>query len=137
MRLSHTFKLTILACFMSLAPSVWAGPVYKVAVDDIIHRVTAGYIIDGIEKAEAEGGELVLIKLETPGGLDISMREIIEKILNSEVPVAVYVAPSGARAASAGFLITIGVSLITKPPPGAAAEMDAVRSEVGPVFRRR
>jgi membrane-bound serine protease (ClpP class) len=101
---------------MSLSSSVWAGPVYKVAVDDIIHRVTARYIIDGIEKAEAEGGELVIIKLETPGGLDISMREIIEKILNSKVPVAVFVGPSGARAASAGFLITIAADVAAMAP---------------------
>ena len=58
MRLSNTIKLTLLACFMGLTGPVWAGTVYKVAVDDIIHRVTAQYIVDGIEKAEEEGGEL-------------------------------------------------------------------------------
>ena len=108
--------MTLLACFMGLAGPVSAGTVYKVAVDDIIHGVTAQYIVDGIEKAEAEGGELVLIKLQTPGGLDTSMREIIEKILNSKVPVAVYVSPSGARAASAGFLITIAADIAVMAP---------------------
>jgi len=116
MRLSNTIKLTLLACFMGLTGPVWAGQVYKVAVDDIIHRVTAQYIVDGIEKAEEESGELVLIKLQTPGGLDTSMRQIIEKILNSEVPVAVYVSPSGARAASAGFLITIAADVAVMAP---------------------
>lgn len=116
MRLSNTINLTLLACFMGLTGPVWAGTVYKVAVDDIIHRVTAQYIVDGIEKAETEGGELVLIKLQTPGGLDTSMRQIIEKILNSKVPVAVYVSPSGARAASAGFLITLAADVAVMAP---------------------
>lgn len=101
---------------MGLAQPAWSRSIYEFEVNDIIHRVTAQYLIDGIEQAEEDDGELVLIRLHTPGGLDTAMRQIIEKILNSKVPVAVYVAPSGARAASAGFLITISADIAAMAP---------------------
>ncbi len=116
MRPSLITKLTVLAFFAAMADPAWSASVYKISVDDIIHRVSAQYIVEGIEQAERENGELVLIELHTPGGLDTAMREIIEKILNSEVPVVVYVAPSGARAASAGFLITIAADVAAMAP---------------------
>jgi membrane-bound serine protease (ClpP class) len=109
-------KLTILACAMAIAPPAWSASIYKVSVNDVIHRVSAQYIVEGLTKAEEDGADLFLIQLQTPGGLDTSMREIIEKILNSEVPVAVYVAPSGARAASAGFLITVAADIAAMAP---------------------
>ena len=90
--------------------------IHKLTVNDIIHRVTAQYITEGIARADEERATLVLIQLQTPGGLDTAMREIIEKILNAETPVVVYVAPSGARAASAGFLITISADVAAMAP---------------------
>jgi membrane-bound serine protease (ClpP class) len=116
MRLNHTIRLAVLASALAVTPPVWSASIYKVSVNDVIHRVTAQYIAEGIERAEEEGAELVLIQLQTPGGLDASMREIIEKILNSEVPVVVYVSPSGSRAASAGFLITIAADVAAMAP---------------------
>jgi membrane-bound serine protease (ClpP class) len=116
MRLSHTIRLAVLACALAVTPPVWSASIYKVSVNDVIHGVTAQYIVEGIARAEEEGAELVLIQLQTPGGLDTSMREIIEKILNSEVPVVVYVSPSGSRAASAGFLITIAADVAAMAP---------------------
>jgi membrane-bound serine protease (ClpP class) len=101
----------LVALLLAWAAPAWSGPVYKLTVKDIIHRVTAQYITEGIDRAEEKGAELVLIQLQTPGGLDTAMREIIEKILNSQTPVVVYVAPSGSRAASAGFLITIAADV--------------------------
>jgi membrane-bound serine protease (ClpP class) len=106
----------MLACFMAIAEPVWSASIYKLTVEDMIHRISAQYVVEGIEQAEREEGELVLIRLQTPGGLDNAMREIIEKILNSKVPVVVYVAPSGARAASAGFLITIAADVAAMAP---------------------
>jgi membrane-bound serine protease (ClpP class) len=85
-------------------------------VHNVIQPVTAEYIIQGITKAEAEKAEAVIIRLSTPGGLDQSMREIIEKILASKVPVIVYVAPSGVRAASAGFYILLSADLAVMAP---------------------
>jgi hypothetical protein len=71
-------------------------------VDDASGPATRDYIVRGIERAETEQAELVVLRLNTPGGLDASMRDIIRKILASRVPVATWVAPPGSRAASAG-----------------------------------
>ncbi|MFQ5792017.1 MAG: nodulation protein NfeD [Acidobacteriota bacterium] len=116
MRSAHLLRFGILALAAAVAEPAWPASIYKLTVDDIIHRVSAQYIVEGIERAEKGDGGLVLLQLKTPGGLDASMREIIEKILNSKVPVVVYVAPSGARAASAGFLITIAADVAAMAP---------------------
>ena len=68
---------------------------------------TADYLIDKLNAAESDDVQAAVVQLDTPGGLDISMREIIQEILDSEVPVVVWIAPSGARAASAGTFITM------------------------------
>jgi len=103
------------AALLAALPAIGA-PIHKLTVNDIIHRVSAQYITEGIDRADAEGAALVLIQLQTPGGLDTAMREIIEKILNAKTPVVVYVAPSGARAASAGFLIAISADVAAMAP---------------------
>lgn len=71
-------------------------------VHDAIGPATRDYIVNGIEQAETEDAALVVLKLDTPGGLDASMRDIISKILAADVPVVTWVAPEGSRAASAG-----------------------------------
>ncbi len=75
-------------------------------VDGIINPVKEGFISRAIDRAEEDGAELLVIQLDTPGGLLSSTREIVELLLESPVPVAVFVSPKGARAGSAGTFIT-------------------------------
>jgi len=106
-------------------------------VDAPIHPITEEYIIRALSVAELNSSPLIL-QLNTPGGLDTSMRKIMRRIMNSSVPVVVYVAPSGARAASAGFFIALAADFIAMAPGtsmGAAhpvamgQKMDKVMSE--------
>jgi membrane-bound serine protease (ClpP class) len=84
--------------------------------DEIIHPITAEYVTRSIDYANARHADAVLISLSTPGGLESSMREIIERIVASPVPVIVYVSPSGARAASAGFFILLSADVAVMAP---------------------
>jgi membrane-bound serine protease (ClpP class) len=104
----------------------------------VVHAVTAGHVVAAIEKADAQGAPLLVLRLDTPGGLDTSMRQIIDKMLNCRTPVAVFVGPSGARADSAGFLITIvadvaamapGTSMGAAHPVSGMGQMDEVMSK--------
>ena len=79
--------------------------VVEIRLDMMVHRVSAEYVVHGIRLANERNANAVLLELSTPGGFDTSMREIIRAILDSRVPVITYVAPPGARAASAGFFI--------------------------------
>jgi membrane-bound serine protease (ClpP class) len=90
--------------------------IMKITVDAPIHPITAQYITSALNRAAAAGDRLVIIALDTPGGLDSSMREIITGIVNSKVPVVTYVSPSGARAASAGFFIGVASDLFVMAP---------------------
>ncbi len=90
--------------------------VYAAEIDAIIHPVTAEYMIGTIERAGAEGAALVVFTLRTPGGLVDSMLAINSAIIAAKTPVVVYVAPSGGRAASAGFLITIAADVAAMAP---------------------
>lgn len=84
----------------------WAvDPVMVLTVNDVISPASADYVVRGLNKAVDEHAQLVVLGIDTPGGLDTSMRSIIKAILASPVPVATFVAPSGARAASAGTYI--------------------------------
>ncbi len=90
--------------------------VIVLTVDGIIHPPHAEYILKGIKKAHERNAEALIIQLDTPGGLDTSMRDIVKEILNSHIPIVVYVAPKGARAASAGAFITIAAHVAAMAP---------------------
>ncbi len=97
-------------------PLFSSAAIHKITVDAAIHPVTSEYIRNAIDRADREQASLLIMVLNTPGGLDTSMREIIEKILAAKTPVAAYVSPSGARAASAGFFIGIACDLFIMAP---------------------
>ncbi len=87
-----------------------------IELEGSINPGTAQFVIKGLNRAEASKYSLVIIRLDTPGGLDSSMRSIVKAILNSSVPVVVYVAPRGARAASAGVMITVAAHIAAMAP---------------------
>ncbi len=91
-------------------------PVLVARVDGAIFPVMAGYVSRAIDQAERDNAAALVLQMDTPGGLDTSMRQIIQRILASRVPVIVYVAPAGARAASAGVYITYASHLAAMAP---------------------
>ena len=95
-----------------------AGPrhVETLRATGVVNPVLSGYIVRGIEQANRNGAEALIIQLDTPGGLDTSMREIIQATLNSDVPVVVYVSPPGGRAASAGLFIASAAHVAAMAP---------------------
>jgi membrane-bound serine protease (ClpP class) len=90
--------------------------VYSADVDSIIHPVSADYMIETMDRADRAGATLVIFTLRTPGGLVDSTRDIVTHMLASKTPVAIYIGPSGARAASAGFLLTIAADVAAMAP---------------------
>lgn len=110
-------KLSLTCIMFLLAASLSASAdVLKIVVHDTINPITAEYISRAIDQAKAEKDDAVLIELHTPGGLLDSTREIIEKILASDVPVIVFVTPSGGYAASAGFFILESADVAAMSP---------------------
>ncbi|HBH62023.1 MAG TPA: serine protease [Nitrospiraceae bacterium] len=107
-------------------------------VEGVVNPVMSEFITKSIDSAEKEKANVLVIELDTPGGLDTSMRSIVKKIIASEVPVVVYVSPSGARAASAGVFITIaahvaamapGTNIGAAHPVGVGGKMDKTMAE--------
>ena len=111
------------------------GTVVELELDGGIGVATADYIISGIEHAEASGAELIIINMDTPGGLMEPMRDIVQKILGSSVPVAVYVTPAGARADSAGTYILLASHIAVMAPTthlGAATPVSLTGDDATP-----
>ena len=90
--------------------------VYVAEVDSIIHPVSAEYMIETMELADRNGATLIVFTLRTPGGLVDSTRSIVSRMIAAKTPVAVFVAPAGARAASAGFFLTIAADIDAMAP---------------------
>jgi membrane-bound serine protease (ClpP class) len=107
--------------------------VLSTRVDGTITPVIATHLVDGVARAERDGAAAYLVELDTPGGLDTSMREIIKSFLGARVPVIVYVTPSGSRAASAGALIAFSAHVAAMAPGttiGAATPVDLQGGEI-------
>ncbi|HHS12155.1 MAG TPA: nodulation protein NfeD [bacterium] len=99
-----------------LFAEVRAGDIHWIQVDGPITPVTAKYIIDAVDRAAKEDAELLIIQMDTPGGLMQSTWSINKALLADEVPVAVYIAPSGGRAASAGVFISYAAHIVAMAP---------------------
>jgi membrane-bound serine protease (ClpP class) len=113
----------ILLALLALAPApilLSAPPAKSTAVlltlDGAVSPATADYAVRGIRKAADQGAALVVLRMDTPGGLDTSMRQIIREILAAPLPVVAYVGPSGARAASAGTYILYASHIAAMAP---------------------
>ena len=90
--------------------------VLHLKIDSEIEPILAAYLDEGIDEAARQNASLILISMDTPGGLSSSMENIVQHILNSKVPVAVYVSPTGSRAASAGFYILLSADIAAMAP---------------------
>lgn len=130
--------VVFLLLLAGVTAEVRAATVARITIQMPIGPVTARVIESALTRASEEGAALLVIDLDTPGGLDESMRIICRKLLNADLPVVVYVAPAGARAASAGLFITYAAHVAAMAPGtniGAAhvvnmgGEMDSVMSE--------
>ena len=118
------------------APSADSSPSQNVVVlriDGEIEPILAEYLVNGIQGAARDHASLILVTINTPGGLDDSMRSIIQAILQSPVPVATFVTPTGSRAASAGFFILLSADIAAMSPgtdTGAASPIMEVGGQV-------
>ncbi len=100
-----------------LSPSLSnAKDIYTVRINGAINPPVAGFLRESIENATQKNAEAIVVLLDTPGGLDTSMRDIVKGIMDARIPVVVYVAPSGARAASAGAIILLASHVAAMAP---------------------
>jgi membrane-bound serine protease (ClpP class) len=130
------FQLVVMLVLLAGTNIVFAeqSEVYIIQVADAISPGTADFIKSGIKTAEENGAACLIIELDTPGGLAESMRIIVQNILSSKVPVVVFVYPGGARAASAGVMITMAADVAAMAPGtniGAAHPVGAGGKDIG------
>lgn len=130
----------LFALFFFIPSFLLAQKVISIDINESINPSSAEFIIQGIQKAEKENAECLIVNLNTPGGLLTSTRDIVKNMMKSEVPVIVYVSPSGAHAGSAGVFITMAANIAAMAPGtniGAAhpvslqGQSDAVMNEKG------
>jgi membrane-bound serine protease (ClpP class) len=110
------FAILLLAVFMASGVQAQTPAVYVLTIKGTINPVLVDYVERGIQEAEDSGARAIIIQLDTPGGLDTAMRDIVKLMVNAYVPVVVYVSPSGSRAASAGVFITIAAHVAVMAP---------------------
>ena len=116
--ISALFLIVLMATSMIVADE--SSPpqkgIWVLEYDGVINPVAASYIGDNIDAAEKAGAECLILEMDTPGGLMTSMRDIIKMILNSEIPIVVYISPRGAQSASAGVFITVSAHFAAMAP---------------------
>ncbi len=126
--------LLLAALAGAAAPATAAQPVSLIDLDGAITPITDRLLTTAVERAQADGSQALVVQLNTPGGLERSMRTMAQTILNAGIPVIVYVAPTGARAASAGVFITMAAHVAAMAPAtniGAAHPVTAGGGDMG------
>lgn len=129
LRISFLLGTLILVSVATVAQAA-APTVAVVTAKGVINPVLADYIERGIKEAEENNAVVCIIQMDTPGGLDTAMRDIVQNIVNARVPVVVFVSPSGARAASAGVFITMAAHIAVMAPNTAIGAASPV--SIGP-----
>src|SRR4029077_12673831 len=117
-----------------------APKIVQIDLADVVHPVSADYVKDGLKHAQEIGARAVILRLDTPGGLVDSMREIVESILSSPVPVITWVGPNGSRAASAGFFILLAGDVAVMAPgtnSGSAHPVTATGQKIEDVMEKK
>lgn len=138
MLVARPIRLALLALLLT-AGARGDSKVIAVTIDNVIHPITVEIVGKSIAQAREQGADLILIRLNTPGGLLEATRQLVEKIIASPVPVAAYVTPSGGRAASAGFFILQAADIGAMAPgtnTGAASPV-LLGEQMDPVMRRK
>lgn len=128
MRSSRFVLVLFLVLGLQTSPSARAD-IARIDLNGAIDPITAGFVLRSIELAESQQVQCLLVRLQTPGGFGSSMEEIITRMLNARMPVIVYVTPSGAKAASAGFFILLAADVAAMAPgtnTGAAHPLMAI-----------
>ena len=131
--------LTTIGLALAVRVASAAPKAIAVDVDGMVHPVTTEIVSSALDRARQEGAVVVIVRLNTPGGLMDAMRETIEKMVAAPVPVVTYVAPSGGRAASAGFFL-LEAGDVTAMAPGTntgAAHPVAMGGEMDPVMKQK
>ncbi len=133
-----TKPLKALLLLWSLLASAEEIPLLE--VEGPIGPATVEYLSWGLERAEKEGAPFLIVRLDTPGGLELSMREIVKRFVSAPLPVVVYVAPSGARAASAGTYLLYAAHVAAMAPAttvGAATPVQLQGRKIDPDLKRK
>jgi membrane-bound serine protease (ClpP class) len=130
----------VLGAVLFCLPAAAAAEIPVVDLSGVVHAVSSAHVIAGLDRADASGAPLVVIRMDTPGGLESAMRPVVDRILNGKTPVAVFVGPSGARAASAGFIIAMAADVVAMAPGtnmGAAHPVSAIGGGVDEVMSKK
>ncbi len=133
-------NLALLLVCTASAAHAQTPVVVQIDLEDTIQPVSAGYVKDGLNHAKDVNARAVILRLNTPGGLVDSMREIVEAILSSPVPVITWVGPNGTRAASAGFFILLAGDLAVMAPgtsTGAAHPVSLTGQKIDDVMEKK
>jgi membrane-bound serine protease (ClpP class) len=144
MRLLRNLPVLIF-CAAALAraqspPASSSPTIVQIDLGDVVHPVSAAYVKDGLNHARDIGARAVILRLNTPGGLVDSMRDIVEGILSSPVPVITWVGPNGARSASAGFFILLAGDIAVMAPgtnSGAAHPVSSTGQKIEDVMEKK